>query len=141
MSDLFPSPPLSSPLPSLPFSSNRNCEFLKKLDLTVNFVDLDELEESITHLQSRLNLKDLYMMGNPAETNWPNFKSFVIAKLPQLRTLDGTEITKSMRIIATQSLPSLEVTLSFLPLPEILIHFRWNYVHLLQQNVLKKLLS
>jgi protein TilB len=93
-----------------PDPSHRNCEFLKKLDLTVNFVDLDELEESISHLQSRLNLKDLYMMGNPAETNWPNFKSFVIAKLPQLQTLDGTEITKSMRIIATQSLPSLEVS-------------------------------
>lgn len=77
----------------------------------MNFVDLDELEESITHLQSRHNLRDLYMIGNPAETNWPNFKSYVIAKLPQLNTLDGTEITKSMRIIATQALPSLETEL------------------------------
>jgi hypothetical protein len=83
------------------------------------------------------------MMGNPAETNWSNFKSFVIAKLPQLRTLDGTEITKSMRIIATQSLPSLEVfpnTFRFLTVTS-LDFFRWNCVHLLQQNELKKLLS
>jgi hypothetical protein len=95
----------------------RNCEFLKKLDLTVNFVDLDELEESITHLQPRHHLKDLYLMGNPADSNWPNFKSYVIAKLPQLVNLDGTEITKSMRIIATQALPSLEVLQASASLP------------------------
>ena len=29
------------------------CEFLHKLDLTVNFVDLDVLEESIEHLRDR----------------------------------------------------------------------------------------
>lgn len=87
----------------------RNCEFLKKLDLTVNFIDLDTLEDSINHLQSRHLLKDLYMMGNPAESNWSNFKTYVIAKLPQLQNLDGVEITKSMRIVATQSLPALEV--------------------------------
>lgn len=82
---------------------------MKKLDLTVNFIDVDELEDSIKHLQSRHRLKDLYMMGNPAESNWSNFKSYVIAMLPQLETLDGTEITKSMRIIASQTLPTLEV--------------------------------
>jgi hypothetical protein len=57
------------------------------------------------------------MMGNPAESNWTHFKSYVIAKLPQLHTLDGTEITKSMRITACQALPVLEVvslTLLFL---------------------------
>lgn len=86
-----------------------NCEFIRKLDLTVNFVDLDTLKESIEHLQSRLNLHELYMMGNPSEANWPNFKHYVIAKLPQLHTLDGTEITKSMQIQARQKLPALEV--------------------------------
>ena len=35
------------------------CEFLHKLDLTVNFVDLDELEASITHLKDREHLRDL----------------------------------------------------------------------------------
>ena len=53
------------------------------------------------------------MMGNPCESNWNNFKSYVIAKLPQLQNLDGVEITKSMRILATQSLPSLEVVTFF----------------------------
>lgn len=88
-----------------------NCEFLRKLDLTVNFIDLDCLKESIENLQSRENLQELYMMGNPAEHNWDNFKHYVIAKLPQLHTLDGTEITKSMQIQARQKLPALEVSI------------------------------
>jgi protein TilB len=87
-----------------------NCEFLKKLDLTINFVDLDALEESIDHLSSRHNLEDLYLMGNPAQATWENFNSYVIARLPQLHTLDGTEITKSMQIRAHQMLPKLVVS-------------------------------
>lgn len=87
-----------------------NCEFLYKLDMTINFVDFDTLEESINHLQSRQQLRDLYLLGNPAQANWPNFNSYVIAKLPQLQNLDGTEITKSMQIKARQLLPALEVS-------------------------------
>lgn len=88
---------------------NRNCEFLNKLDLTVNFVDLDELEASITNLTQCHCLKDLYMMGNPAQSNWDKFNAYVIARLPQLKSLDGTEIIKSMRIAASQQLPRMEV--------------------------------
>lgn len=87
----------------------QNCEFLRKLDLTVNFIDFDTLAESMENLKSRLNLEELYMMGNPAEGNWPNFPYYVIAQLPQLLTLDGKEITKTMRIKARQMLPALEV--------------------------------
>eukprot|EP01041_Mallomonas_annulata_P009334 gene9334-19376_t len=90
----------------------QNCEFLNKLDLTVNFVDVDELEESITNLTSRQCLRDLYMMGNPCQSNWEGFTSYVIARLPQLKYLDGTEITRSMRILALQQLPKLEAELS-----------------------------
>jgi hypothetical protein len=50
-------------------------------------------------------------MGNPAQANWPNFTNYVIALLPQLDSLDGTEITKSMRIVARQHLPEYEVSL------------------------------
>lgn len=89
-----------------------NCEFLSKLDLTVNFIDFDTLKESIEHLQSRTNLKELFMMGNPSEHVWgQQFVLYVIAKLPQLHSLDGTEITKSMQIQAKQKLPLLEVLL------------------------------
>ena len=88
----------------------QNCEFLKKLDLTINFVDLDELKNSMDHLADRKNLYDLYMMGNPCQANWDKFNNYVIGKLPQLTTLDGTEITRSMQIQARQMLPKLEVS-------------------------------
>jgi protein TilB len=87
----------------------QNCEFLKKLDLTVNFINFSNLKESIDHLFLCKNLNELYMMGNPAQVHWNNFNSYVIAKLPQLETLDGTEITKSMQIKARQILAKLEV--------------------------------
>eukprot|EP00606_Chrysophyceae_sp_TOSAG23-5_P001380 GSChrysophyteH2.ASY1.ANO1.1162.1 assembled CDS len=86
----------------------QNCEFLKKLDMTVNFIDLDELKSSLEHLQPRDRLRDFYLMGNPAEANWAGFKTYVIAKLPQLTNLDGTDITRSMLIKAQQELPRLE---------------------------------
>ena len=84
---------------------------MKKLDLTANFLDVDELEASIDHLVPRDRLRELYLMGNPAEAEWPDFTPFVIAKLPQLATLDGVEITKGMQIVARQKLPSIEKNL------------------------------
>ena len=89
----------------------QNCEFLHKLDLTINFIDFDTLEESIDHLVSRKSLRELYMMGNPCQANWEGFNFYVIGKLPHLRTLDGSETSKSMQILAAQRLPSLEVEL------------------------------
>lgn len=87
-----------------------NCEFLSKLDLTVNFIDFDSLKDSIEHLQSRSNLKELFMMGNPSEHLWKeDFSLYVVAKLPQLHSLDGTEVTRSLQIQAAQKLPLLEV--------------------------------
>jgi hypothetical protein len=55
-------------------------------------------------------------MGNPAQANWDKFNSYIIAKLPQLSTLDGTEITKSMRIVALQQLSNMEIELRQLAL-------------------------
>ena len=87
-----------------------NCEFLRKLDLTVNFVDFDTLKESIEHLSTRTNLEELYMMGNPCQANWEKkFEAYVIGKIPQLKQLDGTEISRTMQILARQQLPALEV--------------------------------
>ena len=95
----------------------QNCEFLKKLDLTINFIDFDELRDSIEHLVSRKCLADLFLMGNPAQAKWDKFNLYVIAKLPQLQTLDGTEITRSMQIQARQQLPKLEAELERLAGP------------------------
>jgi hypothetical protein len=93
----------------------QNCECLAKLDLTVNFVDVDDLKSSMEHLASSCDrLTELYMMGNPCQANWPGFESYAIAKLPQLKTLDGKEITRSMQITARQKLPALEAELQVL---------------------------
>lgn len=43
------------------------CESLKKLDLTVNFIDLEDLEDSIVHLSRCPFIKELYLTGNPCE--------------------------------------------------------------------------
>lgn len=45
----------------------QSCEFLNKLDLTVNFIDLDELESSVSAMEGNRHLGDLYMMGNPCQ--------------------------------------------------------------------------
>ncbi|KAG1686954.1 hypothetical protein DVH05_026717 [Phytophthora capsici] len=81
----------------------QSCEFLNKLDLTVNFVDFDTLEESIDHLKPLQHLRELYMLGNPCQSNWETgFREYVIASLPQLEILDGKEIQRSDRIKALQ---------------------------------------
>ena len=88
------------------------CEFLNKLDLTVNFVDFDQLEASVTHLAKRRHLKELYMMGNPSQMEWSEgFDLYCIHRLPQLNSLDGKEINKSMRIVAAQHYPRLQAEL------------------------------
>ena len=89
----------------------QNCEHINKLDFTANFIDVDELEASMDHLATRDRLRDLYMMGNPAQAEWPAFTNYVIARLPQLETLDGVQITKSMEILAAQQLPKMQAEL------------------------------
>ena len=52
-------------------------------------------------------------MGNPC-TEWPGHRAFVIALLPQLASLDGTEINKAERIQAQQQLKKLRAELRIL---------------------------
>ena len=83
------------------------CESLYKLDLTLNFIELDALKESIEHLALCPAIKELTLTGNPW-TDWKEYRDYVIAKIPQLCRLDSTDITKSMKIIAEQRLEELE---------------------------------
>ena len=83
------------------------CEFLEKLDLTVNFCDLDTFKESIEHLVPLQHFKELYLMGNPC-MEWEHATDYIIAKLPQLQRLDGQEITKTHQIKAMQKLALME---------------------------------
>jgi protein TilB len=91
-----------------------SCEFLKKLDMTVNFVDVDTLEESMDNLQHLTHLRELYFMGNPCQVDWSGFNRYVIARLSNLEFLDGKEITRTERILASQEFPELQRELRIL---------------------------
>lgn len=77
-------------------------ESLNKLDLTLNFVG--EMTNGIASLKCNEFLQHLFLMGNPC-TEFPHYRDFVIAMLPQLETLDGADIERSERIKAVQNLP------------------------------------
>ena len=61
---------------------------------------------SIESLQKNRHLEELYLTGNPC-TDYEGYRDYVVATLPQLKTLDGKEITKSERILALQRLKEL----------------------------------
>jgi len=82
------------------------CESLKKLDMTVNFIDIEDLELSIYNLKANIMLEDMYLVGNPC-TDWSGYKMYVIAHLPRLKQLDGKIILPHERIQARQQLPQL----------------------------------
>eukprot|EP00094_Tigriopus_californicus_P010894 TCALIF_10509-PA protein Name:"Similar to LRRC6 Protein tilB homolog (Bos taurus)" AED:0.08 eAED:0.13 QI:0/0.5/0/1/1/1/3/0/458 len=81
------------------------CESLTKLDLTLNFIA--DLVQSVDNLRTNIRLQELTLMGNPC-TEYQGYREYVIATLPQLKTLDGRDINKSERIQAQQRLSILE---------------------------------
>jgi len=48
-----------------------------------------------------------YLTGNPC-TDFKGYRKYVIATLPQLKSLDGLEIERSERILATQEYDEVE---------------------------------
>uniref|UniRef100_A0A8D0D780 Leucine-rich repeat-containing protein 6 n=1 Tax=Sander lucioperca TaxID=283035 RepID=A0A8D0D780_SANLU len=76
------------------------CESLQKLDLTVNFVGRLSSVESLKH---NVHLRELFLVGNPC-TEFQGYRQYVVSSLPQLKWLDGTEISRSERIGASQGL-------------------------------------
>lgn len=71
-------------------------ESLQKLDLTLNFIG--ELT-SVDSLKENYNLSELNLTGNPC-TDYEFYRDYVITVLPQLKTLDGVEITITDRLLA-----------------------------------------
>ena len=63
----------------------QGCESLAKLDLSVNFIPKAGLL-SLASLRQNAALTELHLLGNPC-TEWPHYRSYVIALLPQLRQL------------------------------------------------------
>lgn len=75
-------------------------ESLQKLDLTLNFVG--ELT-SVESLTGNYNLEEMFMTGNPC-TDYKGYREYVISVLPQLKVLDGTDITRTERLKALKVL-------------------------------------
>jgi len=88
----------------------RRCESLNKLDLTLNFIDVEDLQESIEELEWCENLQEIYFIGNPC-TDWEHFREYVIAKLPQVMRFDNGEVTRSERLVAKTRLAEHEAEL------------------------------
>ena len=88
----------------------KRCESLNKLDMTLNFVDLEDLEESVEEMAWCEHLADVYFTGNPC-TDWANYRQYVIAKVPQIMRLDGEEVTRSERLTAKTLLAQHEAEL------------------------------
>lgn len=76
------------------------CESLAKLDLTVNFVGV---LTDVERLKANIFMKEIFLTGNPC-TEYEGYREYVIATLPNLERLDGIEIEKSERILASQAL-------------------------------------
>jgi len=51
----------------------RGCESLQKLDLTLNFIDIEDFEESVDNLAELMDFRELYMLGNPC-MDWKRAK-------------------------------------------------------------------
>lgn len=80
-------------------------EKLRKLDLTVNFIDLDGLL-GVEKLKVNLCLEEIYLLGNPC-SEFEGYRYFVIGTLPQLKKLDGNNVTATERILAGQQLKEI----------------------------------
>jgi protein TilB len=50
----------------------RNCESLQKLDMTLNFVDIEDFEESVDNLAELPDLRELHLQGCPC-TDWKHW--------------------------------------------------------------------
>ena len=75
----------------------RGCESLMKIDLTLNFVDIEDFEESIDNLAELNDLRELYLLGNPC-TDWKHWKDYCVARLPNLGRLDGDDVLKGWKL-------------------------------------------
>ncbi|KAJ7569781.1 hypothetical protein O6H91_01G093700 [Diphasiastrum complanatum] len=88
----------------------QHCEFLEKLDLTLNFVEEKELM-SVSSLRKNIHLRDLYLTGNPCQ-DFSGYRKFVVASLPFLQRLDACDIKPSERIAAKQDISQIIEELS-----------------------------
>jgi len=68
----------------------RRCESLRKLDFTLNFIDIENIKDSCEELDWNPMISELYMMGNPC-LDWEDCKEYIVAMVPSINRLDGVE--------------------------------------------------
>ena len=56
--------------------------------MTVNFVDVMDLSDSVKCLSNLNNFKEIYMTGNPCE-EWSGCKDYFIANVDSLECFNG----------------------------------------------------
>jgi protein TilB len=120
-----------------------SCECLEKLDLTLNFIDVEGLPSLVSNLSRIKTFRELYLLGNPClgtaneqevdggnddkdyprgdsdetrntKRGWRYCVQYIVAGLPQLEKLDGKSISRSDRIKANQQQKFMEGELSIL---------------------------
>jgi len=95
------------------------CESLRKLDMTINFIDIEHFSESINNLKANVMLEDLYLTGNGC-TDVDFYRPYVLAKLPMLKQLDGKLVNPTERILGRQKIDEYEKRLEELAKENIL---------------------
>mgnify|MGYP000350121257 CR=1 FL=1 len=86
---------------------------MQKLDLTLNFIDIEDFEESVDNLEELPDLREVYLLGNPC-MDWPRAKEYLYARLPGLGRLDGDDVSKTMKLAAKQNLDVMTKELTVL---------------------------
>ena len=84
------------------------CESLQKLDLTANFIG-EHFAVSIEALTKNDQLRELYLIGNDCSEYFASYRSFIISRLPNLSSLDGSSIPRSERLRALGASPELSL--------------------------------
>jgi protein TilB len=75
--------------------------------MTLNFIDIEDLEESVDNLAELPDLREIYFLGNPC-TDWVHWKDYMVARIPSLGRIDGDEITKTWKMQAKQKLNEIQ---------------------------------
>ena len=86
------------------------CESLQKIDLTLNFIDVEDYEESCDNLAELPDFREIFLVGNPV-TDWEHWKDYIVARVPTLGRVEGEDVTKSWRLRAQQNLPMMQESL------------------------------
>ena len=91
----------------------QGCESLQKIDLTLNFIDIEDFEESVDNLAELPDLREIYLLGNPC-MDWKRAKEYLYARLPTVSRVDGDDVSKSMKFAAVQNLEEMTKELTTL---------------------------